>query len=219
VKPGSFTLVTGEPDGKQYGFSLAAGAPAPSKELSFAATPDQAATDNAVELSSPTATIGVGETASNKIRVTAGAGDVQANTPVTVAHTVASDDTNYDGLVVNTLLVKLFSTDPSVKITKRAFVDVSDTSTPAQIMATGTEALPGTRLMDGQPVCFVYEVANISADDWATVLSDVTVTDTDTRLGEDGVIGTVAKLPVGESTRLSACGSLIPVDTTSGAAR
>lgn len=219
VKPGSFTLVTGEPDGKQYGFSLAAGAPAPSKELSFAATPDQAATDNAVELSSPTATIGVGETASNKIRVTAGAGDVQANTPVTVTHTVTSDDTNYDGLVVNTLLVKLFSTDPSVKITKRAFVDVSDTSTPAQIMATGTEALPGTRLMDGQPVCFVYEVANISADDWATVLSDVTVTDTDTRLGEDGVIGTIAKLPVGESTRLSACGSLIPVDTTSGAAR
>lgn len=219
VKPGSFTLVTGEPDGKQYGFSLAAGAPAPSKELSFAATPDQAATDNAVELSSPTATIGVGETTSTKIRVTAGAGDVQANTPVTVAHTVASDDTNYDGLVVNTLLVKLFSTDPSVKITKRAFVDVSDTSTPAQIMATGTEALPGTRLMDGQPVCFIYEVANISADDWATVLSDVTVTDTDTRLGEDGVIGTVAKLPVGESTRLSACGSLIPVDTTSGTAR
>ncbi|WP_125098577.1 hypothetical protein [Leucobacter chromiireducens] len=219
VKPGSFTLVTGEPDGKQYGFSLAAGAPAPSKELKFNAMLDQAGTDNAVELSSAFATIGVGETSSNKIRVTAAAGDVQANTPVSVAHTVTSDDTNYDGLVVNTLLVKLFSTDPSVKITKRAFVDVADTSSPDSIMATGTEALPGTRLMDGQPVCFVYEVANISADDWATVLSDVTVTDTDTRLGENGVIGTVETLPVGESTRLSACGTLIPADTTVGDAR
>ena len=219
VKPGSFTLVTGEPDGKQYGFAIAAGAPAPTKDLTFTATPDAAATEHDVALSSATATIAAGGTGSDKIRVTAGAGDVAANTPVSVSHTVSSDDTNYDGLVINTLLVKLFATDPSVRITKRAFVGATDTSSPEQILATGTEALAGTRLTDGQAVCFVYEVSNISADDWATVLTDVTVTDTDTRLGEDGVIGTVATLPVGESTRLAACSSLTAVDTTVGDAR
>lgn len=216
TQPGSFTLVTGEPDGKQYGFSVAAGAPKPAADLNFAAVPDDAAVEHKVELSNLSAVIPAGKTSSEKVRVTAGAGEVPANTPVTVSHSVSSDDTNFDGLVVNSLLVKLFSTDPSVKITKRAFTDVTDTSTPAQIMATGTEALAGARLTDGQAVCFVYEVANISADDWATVLTDVTVTDTDSQLGDGGVIGTVATLPVGQSTQLSACGSLMPVDTTVG---
>lgn len=219
TKPGSFTLVTGEPTGKQYEFAVAAGAPKPAADLNFAATPDQAANDHGVELSETNAIIEAGALRSGKVRVTAAEGEVQANTPVSFSHTVSSEDTNFDGLVVNDLLVKLFSTDPSVKITKRAFVDVEDSSSPAQIMATGTEALAGARLTDGQAVCFVYEVANISADDWATVLTDISVIDTDTRLGDDGVIGTVASLAVGKSTLLSACGSLIPEDTTVGAAR
>lgn len=214
TQPRSFALVTGEPDGKQYGFAIAGGAPTPSADLNFVAKPDQAAADHSVELSNLNAIIAAGATKSEKVRVTAGAGDVPANTPVTVTHTVSSDDSNYDGLVVNNLLVRLFSTDPSVKITKRAFTDVGDASSPAQILATGTEALAGARLTDGQAVCFVYEVSNISADDWATVLTDVTVTDSDTRLGDAGVIGTVVSLPVGQSTQLAACGTLIPEDTT-----
>ncbi|SJN08446.1 Predicted cell-wall-anchored protein SasA (LPXTG motif) [Leucobacter sp. 7(1)] len=219
AKPSSFTLVTGEPDGKQYGFAVAAGAPTPAADLNFGATPDQAATDYRVELSSLSAVIPAGATKSEQLRVTAGDGEVPANTPVWVAHELSSEDPNYDGLVVNPLLVKLFSSDPSIKITKRAFTDVGDSSSPAQIMATGTEALAGTRLTDGQAVCFVYEVSNISADDWATVLTDVTVTDTDAQLGETGVIGTVPSLPIGGSSQLSACGSMKPVDTTVGAGR
>ena len=214
TKPSSFTLVTGEPDGKQYGFSVAAGAPTPSAELTFAGVLDQAGVDNKVKLSTTSPVIAAGETSSNKVRVTADAGDVVANSPVSVAHTVASADTNYDGLVVRATTVKLFSTDPSIRITKRAFIDVTDSSTPAQIMATGTEALSGTRLSDGQAVCFVYQVSNISADDWATKLTDVTVTDSDARLGTGGVIGTVAELGIGKSELVSACGSLTAVDTT-----
>ncbi|WP_125098191.1 right-handed parallel beta-helix repeat-containing protein [Leucobacter chromiireducens] len=214
TKPSSFTLVTGEPDGKQYGFTVASGAPTPSADLVFTGVLDQAGVDNSVKLSTTSPVIPAGKTSSDKVRVTAAAGDVVANTPVSVAHTVASDDSNYDGLVVRATTVKLFSTDPSIRITKRAFVDVADKASPERIMATGTEALSGTRLTDGQAVCFVYQVSNISADDWATKLTDVTVTDTDARLGTNGVIGTVAELGVGQSTLLSACGSLIPVDTT-----
>lgn len=219
AKPGSFTLVTGEPTGKQYQLTIASGAPKPSSDLNFVATPDQAATDNSVELSNVNAVIAAGATSSGKIKVTAAEGDVPANTPVRFSHTVTSDDSNFDGLVVNDLLVKLFSTDPSVKITKRAFTDVGDASSPAQIMATGTEALAGARLTDGQAVCFVYEVSNISADDWATELTDIMVTDTDTRLGDGGLIGSVPSLAVGQSTLLSACGSLMPEDTTVGGSR
>lgn len=219
AKPGSFTLVTGEPAGKQYQLTIASGAPKPSSDLNFVATPDQAATDNSVELSNVNAVIAAGAMSSSKIKVTAAKGDVPANTPVRFSHTVSSDDSNFDGLVVNDLLVKLFSTDPSVKITKRAFTDVGDASSPAQIMATGTEALAGARLTDGQAVCFVYEVSNISADDWATELTDIMVTDTDTRLGDDGLIGSVPSLAVGKSTLLSACGSLMPEDTTVGGSR
>lgn len=214
AKPGSFTLVTGAPEGKHYGFSLAAGAPKPVEDLHFAAMPDEAAADHHVELSAVKATIPAGSTKSESIRVIAAAGAVPANTPVLVSHTVSSTDSNYDGLVVNGLTVKLFSTDPSVRVTKRAFTEVGDSSTPEQIMATGTEALAGARLNEGQAVCFVFEVSNISADDWATKLTDIAVTDTDTRLGEGGLIGTISSLAIGQSARLSACASLIPIDTT-----
>jgi len=68
--------------------------------------------------------------------------------------------------------------------------------------------------VDGQTLCFVYTVTNTSADDWATSLTAVTVTDTDTRLGTDGVIGTIASLAIGQTAKLAACTSVLPVDTT-----
>ncbi|WP_139244539.1 hypothetical protein [Arthrobacter alpinus] len=216
VKPDSFTLVKGEPSGKDFFFQLGAGAPSPSSELRFASTVDTAGVQIGVKLSTGDSVIGAGETTSGKVRATASAGDVPANTKAVVSHALSSDDVNYDGLVVRSVQVKLFSTDPSIQITKRAFVEVSDSSTPERIMATGDEALSGTRLTDGQSVCFVYTVKNISSDDWATALTDVAVTDSDTRLGTNGVIGSIGALPIGQSSMLSACGALIPGDTTVG---
>jgi hypothetical protein len=93
-------------------------------------------------------------------------------------------------------------------------VDVTDVSSPGQIQASGKLAASGARLMGGQTVCFVYTVTNTSADDWATTLSNIVVTDSDTRLGTDGVIDTIASLGIGDSGQLAACTSLIPVDTT-----
>ncbi|WP_205881452.1 hypothetical protein [Leucobacter coleopterorum] len=214
VKPQTFTLVTGEPKGKEYQFAVAAGAPDPKADLNFEASGDAASVEHKVSLSEASAVVKAGESASTKIRVTAEASEVAANTPVSFAHTVTSDDTNYDGLAVAPLLVRLFSVDPSISIKKRAFVEVADSSTPEQIIATGREALKGERLTDAQPVCFVYEVTNTSRDEWETQLTDVAVTDSDVRLGEEGLIGILPKLSVGETRLLAACSVLIPVDTT-----
>jgi hypothetical protein len=108
----------------------------------------------------------------------------------------------------------LFSTDPTIQIVKQAYVDVADTSSAERIVATGTEAYSDARLMDRQAVCFVYTVTNTSADDWATVLTDARVTDSDTRLGDNGLIGTIPVLAIGQSAQVAACTSLLPVDTT-----
>jgi hypothetical protein len=108
----------------------------------------------------------------------------------------------------------LFSTDPYLQIAKVAYVDVGDTSSAAQIEATGTMALGGSRLLDGQMVCFVYTVTNTSVDTWATKLSNVRVTDTDQRLGDSGVIATIPVIPIGESAKVAACSTVVPVDTT-----
>lgn len=216
VRPKDFTLVTGEPSGQQYAFDLRSEAPAATAPLSFASEIDQAGVNYGVSLSQTGATIPVGETRSGPVRVTAEAGDVAPNTPVSITTTLTSDDSNYDGLVVSPVTVRLFSTDPSIRIDKRAFVDVGDASSPETIMATGTEALAGTRLNDGQGVCFVYVVANTSAEEWTTVLTDVVVTDSDRRLGDDGVIGSIDRIDIGQSARLSACAVLIPSDTTAG---
>jgi len=129
---------------------------------------------------------------------------------------VATADANYNGLVVAPVTVYLFSTDPTIAITKSAYVNVANTSTPSQIIATGTPAPVDSRLLDGQAVCFVYTVSNTSHDDWATSLSNVTVTDSDTRLGAGGIIGVIASIPIGQSAQLAACTTLIPVDTTTG---
>ncbi|MEV7974143.1 hypothetical protein [Cellulomonas sp. NPDC089187] len=216
VSPERFTLVTGEPAGKDYSISVRPGAPLPAAELTFASTIDQVGVDHGVALSTATPTMAVGAESTDMITVTAAAGDVTANTQVVIAHTVSSADSNFDGLVVPSVTPHLFSTDPTIEITKRAFVNVRDQSSPASIESTGTPALTGERLMDGQAVCWVYTVTNISGDDWATELTDVRVTDSDTRLGSGGVIGTVPKLGIGESHQLSACAVLIPTDTTAG---
>lgn len=216
VRPADFTLVTGEPTGQHYVFDLRAGAPAVAAPLSFSSSLDQEGVNYGVSLSHASPTIAVGETRSESVRVTAEEGDVAANTPVSITTSLSSDDPNYDQLVVQPVTVRLFSTDPAIRIDKRAFVDVADRSSPESIMATGTEAFSGTRLTDGQAVCFVYTVTNISSDDWTTVLSDVVVTDSDERLGDAGVIGTINRVEIGQSANLSACGSLIPIDTTVG---
>ena len=217
ANPARFTLVTGEEVGKDYTLSIRAGAPSPAAELLFTSTLDQAGQDHGVVLSTSTPTITVGGESTAPITVTAAAGDVTANTPVVITHTVSSADPTYDGLVVPSVSPHLFSTDPTIEITKRAYTGVTDSSSPAQIEATGTPALSGERLMDGQAVCWVYTVTNISADDWATELTDIRVTDSDTRLGTAGLIGTVPSLGLGESHQLSACAVLIPTDTTAGA--
>ncbi len=216
VRPAGFTLVTGDTAGQQYAFQLLAGAPAVTSPLEFSSTVDAVGVEHGVSLSTSQTVIAAGATGSDRIRVTAAAGEVESNTPVIISSKLVSADTNYDGLVVAPLTARLFSTDPSVRIVKRAYIGATDTSSPERIMATGTELLSGARATDGQGVCFVYTVTNTSSDDWATVLTDVTVRDSDRRLGDDGVIGVIPRLEIGASAQVAACGTLIPVDTTVG---
>jgi adhesin/invasin len=214
VSPATFTLVTGEPEGKEYALQVKTGAPAPAADLAFSATVDAVGNQYGVALSTPSPTIAAGADRSDPVVVTAVEGAVASNTRTTISHTVRSDDPNYDRLVVPSVLPMLFSTDPTIQIVKQAYVDVADTSSAERIVATGTEAYSDARLMDRQAVCFVYTVTNTSADDWATVLTDARVTDSDTRLGDNGLVGSIPVLGIGESAQVAACTSLLPVDTT-----
>ena len=216
VNPSSFTLVTGEPHGKTFTISVAAGAPVPAADVVFSATVDQPEGTPEVSLSTSSPALQAGQTSTEPVIVTAGEGDVTANTEVTITMTVESLDANYDGLVVRAVTPRLFSTDPAIRVVKRAYTDVGDASSAAQIEETGTLAPSGMRLMDRQAVCFVYTVSNVSRDDWTTNLSDIEVTDSDSRLGINGLIGTVSLLADGDSAKLSWCTSLVPVDTTVG---
>jgi adhesin/invasin len=214
VDPARFTLVTGEPAGQEYTLGVRAGAPTPAADLTFTAALDEVATQHGLALSTASPVITAGYRASDPVTVTAAAGDVLGGTVATIAHTVVSVDPGYDGLVVPSVTPVLYATDPTLAIVKQAYVDMTDTASVAAIRATGTEALVDARLTDRQAVCFVYTVTNTSADDWATVLTDAVITDTDTRLGEGGAIGTVPRLGIGQSAELFACTSLVPVDTT-----
>ena len=214
VDPSSFTLVTGESSGKTFTISTVAGAPVPQADVMFVATVQQTA-GATVSLSTTGPVMQANQTNTQPVTVTA-TGDVAANTPTPITLTVESSDTNYDGLVMPTVTPYLFSTDPAISVTKVAYTDVGDTSSTEKIIETGTLAPTGTRLMDGQTVCFVYTVTNISKDDWATSLTDIEVTDSDTRLGINGLIGVIQTLPDEETTQLSWCTSLKPVDTTIG---
>ncbi|NRD25816.1 hypothetical protein [Frigoribacterium sp. VKM Ac-2836] len=216
LTPPNLTVVTGDKKGKSYKLAIRPGAPTPTDRLQFSAVVDDAGQQHGVAVSPASPTISGGRTTSGAVTVRATDDDVPADTPVSIAHTMTTQDANYQGLVVPSETIRLFSTDPTLQITKQAYVDVADQSSPATIQATGTEAPKDSRLTDGQAVCFVYTVTNISKGDLATRLTDAVVTDTDTRLGKNGVIGTVPALSVGESVQLSACTSLIPVDTTAG---
>ena len=216
VNPSSFTVVTGEPNGKTFTISVAAGAPVPQADLMFTATVTQPAGTPLVSLSTTGPILRAGETSVPPVVVKAAEGDVTANTPTTITMIVESSDPEYDGLVVPSVTPYLFSTDPTVQVVKQAYTDMTDTSSPQGITSTGTLAPSGTRLMDRQPVCFVYTVSNVSRDDWTTSLMDIQVTDSDTRLGINGLIGVIPTLSDGDSTQLSWCTSLQPVDTTIG---
>lgn len=214
AQPSRFTLVTGDERGKKFTYMLAAGAPVPTEQLKFPTSVDQPQGTPKLSLSTASPVINGGETQSNAVVVTAAAGDAPAGTKTTIAATVVTGDSNYDGLLVPDVNPYLYATDPIINIVKRAYIEVGDSSSAQQIEATGTPAPRDSRLTDGQPVCFVYTVSNTSADDWLTVLRDVEIIDSDERLGKGGVIGTVASLDSGDSEKLFSCVSLIPVDTT-----
>ena len=214
VTPVKFPLVTGEPDGKAFTIALLAGAPPPDQALQFVATVSQPVGTPPLTLNDEHPSIAIGETSSGPITVVAAAGAAVAGTPTSIALELSSTDPNYNGLVLPSVTPYLYSVDPRIAIAKTAYVQVADVSTPAQIEATGVKALDGSKLTEGQTVCFVYTVTNTSADDWATVLTNVVVTDTDTRLGVGGVIGTIPTLPLGQFEKLSACTAMAAVDTT-----
>ncbi len=152
----------------------------------------------ALTLDTTSPVIPAGTSQSGPVNVTAAAGPVAANTETLISHTVTSTDTNYDGLVVPPVNPYLFATDPTIRIDKRAWVappgGTMTQDSAETIEATGIPAPKGTRLSDRQTVCFVYTVSNTSQDDWATSIKNITVTDSDTRLG---VIGTITEIPQG----------------------
>lgn len=211
-----FTIVTGDEKGKPYAMMLRAGAPVLTSDLVFSSEVDDAGIQHGITLSTDSPVIAAGARSTESIVVTAPAGDVRANTKSTISATAASGDTNYDGLVVPSVNAFLFSTDPAIEIDKRAYVAVADASTPSTIEQTGTPALTGSRLVDGQAVCFVYTVTNRSADDWTTTLRDILVTDSDLRLGAQGEIGAISQLAVGESRKVAACGAIVSNGTADG---
>lgn len=214
AQPSRFTVVTGDERGKNFTYMLAAGAPAPTEQLKFTTSISQPAGTPELSVSPPSPVIKGGASQTTAIVVTAAAGEAEAGTKTTISATVATGDSNYDGLLVPDVTPYLYATDPVITIAKRAYITVIDSSSVEQIEATGTPAPRDSRLTDGQPVCFVYTVSNTSADDWATVLRDVQVNDSDERLGKGGLIGTVPSLESGDSVKLFSCVSLIPEDTT-----
>jgi hypothetical protein len=219
VSPPRFTLVTGEPNGKDYSILIKAGAPIPTADLNFTATVSQPSGGPPLTLGSVTPKILTGTSQSEAVNVTAADGPVAANTETVIAHTVTSADTNYDGLRVPSVNPYLFATDPTIRIEKRAWVAQDgvdlDQASAESIESTGVPAPKGTRLSDRQTVCFVYTVSNTSQDDWATTIKNITVTDSDTRLGQHGVIGTIAQIEQGgQPVKVFSCTALKAIDTT-----
>ncbi|WP_194762942.1 hypothetical protein [Microbacterium sp. UFMG61] len=214
AQPSKFTVVTGDERGKNFTYMLAAGAPAPTEQLKFTTSVSQPAGTPKLSLSTTSPVIAGGASQTSAIVVTAASGDAEAGTKTTISASVATGDSNYDGLLVPDVTPYLYATDPVINIAKRAYVDVIDSSSVQRIEATGSPAPRDSRLTDGQPVCFVYTVTNTSADDWVTVLRDIQVRDSDERLGDAGLIGTIPSLESGDSVKLFSCVSLIPADTT-----
>jgi hypothetical protein len=214
VTPPRFPVIAGEAKGETYALGLKTGAPVPTAPLNFTSTLDAAAVQWGVTASTMAPVIPAGATTSGLITVTAPKANVPANTATTISHTVVSTDPNYNGLVVPSASPHLYSTDPRISITKVAYINVTDPTNVNTIMATGTLAAADSRLTDGQTAYWVYTVTNTSADDWATSLSNITVTDSDTRLGTNGVIATIPTLAQGATVHVYAAGTIISKDTT-----
>lgn len=205
LTPSQLSVVAGARDGGNYRIAVRSGAPLPTSTLSFPASVAQPA-------GTPTLS---GEQTSELVDVVMAEGDVPAGTRAWLHHTVTSGDPLFHELVVPSLHVAMYSTRPHPRVERRAFTDVTDDSTPEAIEATGTPVPSGSRLIYRQPIWFVWTITNISTDDWASVLRDVTVYDTDLRLGPggDGVIGHVEVLGFGESRKFAERIVLLPGDT------
>ncbi|MER7797381.1 hypothetical protein [Microbacterium sp. NPDC096154] len=214
VAPRTFPVVTGEARGEDVVISLAPDAPLPIADLVFAGTVAQPDGTPLVTASPEQPVIPAGESEAPTVTVRAAAGDVAANTATRLSYVLTSDDAQYDGLVVPELVPRLFATDPALRIERDGYVGMTDESSPETIVATGQPAPSGSRLKVGQRACFVFTVTNVSQDDWATVLTNIEVGDTDERLGAEGHIGTIPALGIGEQTQLAECTTLASVDTT-----
>ncbi|MCL2594634.1 MAG: hypothetical protein FWD83_03835 [Promicromonosporaceae bacterium] len=211
--PGKFSVVTGDAKGYNYQLAILPGAPLPLSPLVFTTTVQQVQGAPFLRVSNAEPIIAAGDTWSPPITITADAGNVIAGTKALVHHTLRSADALYNGLVVPSLEIHLFSTDPRIRIVRSAFIDVGNPTDAEAIMATGTLVSSGARLLYRQPICFVWTVSNISADDWASALLNIEVIDTDLRLGTDGVIGHIDVLEIGESRHFAECTVLLPGDT------
>ena len=220
VTPSAFNIITGDTTGYSFTIGLATGAPVSTAPLTFTSTVTQAAGAPAVTIVQTAPTAGTanpviptaGTTAT--VKTTAAAGNVTAGTQVPISFTLASADPQYDGLLVPTTTARLFNEDPSIRITKTAYVGMTDKTTLAGVKA-GTIIPTDTRLTDGQAVCFVYKVENISTGSWTTNLTGITVTDSDERLGTNGVIAQNISIAAGAApVEVFACTTLISSDTT-----
>ncbi|GAB2470795.1 hypothetical protein [Xylanimonas ulmi] len=184
--PGQLSLVTGGPS-REYTFGLRDDAPQPAAEIAVTTSLDEVGSAW-LTTALTDASFGLGSTGV-AIAVTAAEGHIAAGTPSVISHAVASDDPNYSGLVAPSVTVLLFATDPSIEIVKHAYTNVpweGGTLTAEEVMASGEPVGVGARLVEDTRLWFVFEVRNVSRDDWASELRNVVVTDT--VLGDIGAV-------------------------------
>jgi hypothetical protein len=215
AKPGKLTAVLGDTDGQRYELVVADDAPELEASLEFTTTVQQGG-GVTVEVSRGNPVIAKEERTCGAISVTAAGDTVESGAVAIITNTVTSGDPNYHGLLVPDVPVYLFETDPMLRIEKRAYYGMTAQDSVESIRSTGTLVGPGARLTDGVEVCFVYKATNISRSEWKTELTDVTITDSDTRLGDSGVIATGLTIGPGASVERFACTTLVPVDSGGG---
>jgi len=233
LSPNRFSVVTGQvvpgsnPEKKAetpYHLAIRSTAPKPTADLHFAVTVTQPGNSPALLLSDAAPIIPGGTMISNPVWVRAEAGFVAAATEARINHAVTSLDPNYDGLMVGSVRVNLFFASPYIQIHRTAYINVPEAimgtpgnmADPAAVIANGLAVPSGSRLLVGQPICFVWTVTNTSRDDWATDLTNVEVWDTDTRLGVGGYIGTIDVLGIDEDAQFRQCTTLNAIDSRPG---
>jgi len=128
------------------------------------------------------------------VGVIASAGSVPDDTIVQVVNTVTSADANYNGLVIPTVNIGLFGTDPRLQLTIAAYLVPEPPGAPGVTMdptnltvaevlswqcngggAGSCQIASGTKQTVKAPVCFLATEKNTSPDDWATVLNNLAV--------------------------------------------